>query len=150
MGPAHSKFGYNEHPAATSRFLCIRNIASNVKNSDPTSRFLYIFSLVVSGTQCTHCNHVFYVEVKEYHHENNILTNATKLVLSTITLVDPKGFPPLSQISFIFMQFSGKNWPNIKFLCTPLELASPPPAPTGKSWIYHWRVPPPCLSMSQS
>ena len=49
---------YNEHPAITSRFLCIKIIDCNVKkfnyNEHPltTSRFFCIFLLVVSGIQC--------------------------------------------------------------------------------------------------
>ena len=46
--------------------------------------------------------------------------------------------PPLGPISFIFMQFSGKIWPNNRFLPPPLELAPPPPhPPSGKFWIRH-------------
>ena len=53
-----SEFGYNEHSAITSRFLCIRIIDSNVKkfgyNEHPpaTTSFFCIFLLVVSRTQC--------------------------------------------------------------------------------------------------
>ena len=58
LGPAYNEFGYNEHPAITSRFLCTILIDSNVKKSGynehppTTSSFFCIFLLVVSGTQC--------------------------------------------------------------------------------------------------
>ena len=58
MGPAYNEFGYKEHPAVMSRFLCIKIIDCNVKkssyNKHPllTSSFFCIISLVVSGTQC--------------------------------------------------------------------------------------------------
>ena len=32
LGPAYNEFGYNEHPAITSRFLSIKIIDRNVKN----------------------------------------------------------------------------------------------------------------------
>ena len=37
LGTAYNELGYNEHPATTSRFLCIKITACNV----------------LSGTQCT-------------------------------------------------------------------------------------------------
>ena len=48
LGPVHKEFGCNEHPAITSRFLCIKIMDCNVKkfgcNEHPakTSRFLCI------------------------------------------------------------------------------------------------------------
>ena len=57
MGPAYKEFGYNEHPAAASRFLCIKTIDCNVKkfryNEHPliTSSFFFIFLLFVGGTR---------------------------------------------------------------------------------------------------
>ena len=58
LGPANNEFVYNEHPAITSRFLCIKVIDCSVKkfgyNGHPfiTSSFFYIVIFVVSGTQC--------------------------------------------------------------------------------------------------
>ena len=60
LDPTYVEFGYNEHPATTSRFLCIKIIDYNVKkfgyNEHPliTSSFFCIFLLVVSGTQCSY------------------------------------------------------------------------------------------------
>ena len=57
LGPVYNKFGYNEHPAVTSRLLCIKIIDCNGTkisyNKHPlvTSSFLCIFLLVVSLTQ---------------------------------------------------------------------------------------------------
>ena len=54
----YNEFGYNEHLAITSRFLCINIIDCNVKkfayNEHPlvTNSFFCIILLVVSGTQC--------------------------------------------------------------------------------------------------
>ena len=54
LGPAYNEFGYNEHPAISSRFLCSIIIGSNVKKFGynehlPTmSSFFCIFFLVVS------------------------------------------------------------------------------------------------------
>ena len=56
LGLAYKEFGYNEHPAITSRFLCIEIIDCNVRkfrqNEHPLikSSFCRIFLLVVSGT----------------------------------------------------------------------------------------------------
>ena len=58
LGPANNEFGYNEHPAITSRFLCIKVIDCSVKkfgyNGHPfiTSSFFCIVIFVVSATQC--------------------------------------------------------------------------------------------------
>ena len=58
LGPVYNEFGYNEHPAVTSRFLCINIINCNVKNfgyneySLITNSFFSIFILIVSRTQC--------------------------------------------------------------------------------------------------
>ena len=58
LGPAYNKFGYNEHSAIMSRFLCTIMINSNAKkfsyNEHPptTNSFFSIFLLVLSGTQC--------------------------------------------------------------------------------------------------
>ena len=55
----------------------------------------------------------------------------------SITVSDLKGPPgtraPLSLNSFIFMQFSGKFWPNHRLMPSLFEYAPPP----GKSWIKH-------------
>ena len=59
LSPAYNEFGYNEHSATTSRFLCNKIIDSNVRkfgyNEQPfiTNSFFYIVLLIVSGTQCT-------------------------------------------------------------------------------------------------
>ena len=58
LGPTYNEFGYNKHPAITSRFLCIKIIDCHVKkiiyNEHPltTSSFFCMFLLIVSGTQC--------------------------------------------------------------------------------------------------
>ena len=58
LGPACNEFGYNEHPLATSEFLCIKIIDSNVeKPSDyqhppTTSNFLCTYLLVLSENHC--------------------------------------------------------------------------------------------------
>ena len=58
LGPTYNEFGYCEHPATTSRFLCIKIIDSNVKkfgyyeHTPTTCSFLCIYLLVISGTQC--------------------------------------------------------------------------------------------------
>ena len=57
--PAYNEFGYNEHPAIASRFLCIKIIDHSVKKfgykKQPliTSNLFCIFLLVVSRSQCT-------------------------------------------------------------------------------------------------
>ena len=54
LGPAYNEFCYNEHPAITSRFVCIKITDSNVKKfgyneySLATSSFPCIFLLVTS------------------------------------------------------------------------------------------------------
>ena len=75
LGSAYNEFGYNEHPATASRFLCTIIFDSNTKmfgyNEHPPtmhSFFLHLL-LVVSGTKCNiesgeckqfyACNHVF-------------------------------------------------------------------------------------------
>ena len=56
LGPAYNELGYNEDPAVTSRFLCIKIIDCHVKkfvyNKDPLimSSFFCLF-LLVSATQ---------------------------------------------------------------------------------------------------
>ena len=61
LGPAYNEFGHSEHPAKTSRFLCINiidcNVIKFVYNEHPliTSSFSCIFLLVVSGTQYNGC-----------------------------------------------------------------------------------------------
>ena len=58
LGFAYNEFGYNEHPAITSRFLCMKIVECNVKKFGcnehrlVTSSFFCIFLLVVSGTPC--------------------------------------------------------------------------------------------------
>ena len=58
LGPAYNEFGYNEHPAITSRFLGDKIIHSSVEkfgyNEHPfiTSSSFCIFILSVSETQC--------------------------------------------------------------------------------------------------
>ena len=47
LAPAYNEFGYNEQPAITSRFLCIKIIDCNV-----TSSFFCIFLIIVSGNHC--------------------------------------------------------------------------------------------------
>ena len=59
LGLACNEFGYNDHLAMTSRFLCIEIIDFNVKkfgyNEDPLimTSFFCIFPIVISGTQCS-------------------------------------------------------------------------------------------------
>ena len=53
LGHAYNQFGYNEHPATTSRFLCVKIIDCNVKkfdyNKNPliTNSFFCICLLIV-------------------------------------------------------------------------------------------------------
>ena len=55
LGPAYNEFGYNEHTAVTSTFLCIKIIDYYVKkfgyneHSLITSSFFCMFLFVVSG-----------------------------------------------------------------------------------------------------
>ena len=57
LGPAYTEFGYNDHPAKTSIFLCTILIDSNVKKfgyneHPPATSSSFCTFLLVSGTLC--------------------------------------------------------------------------------------------------
>ena len=106
LGPA-----YNEYPAKTSRFLCIRIIECNVRkfgyNEHPlkTSSFFCIFLLVVSGTQCT------YISKNETLRPCNVIpynTNKNKTKMSLVVLTPGGRHQQAGRIShFLNFEFVG-------------------------------------------
>ena len=105
------------------------------------SNAFYLYTVTVRACSSTpYCAHVHLTRSCVYHVRLSAPCTRTQdgdfFLNLRLTLVDPRGvpgmhIPPGGPNSFIFMQFSAKNWKIIVIL----GVGAPP---WGKSWIRHW------------